>query len=67
MASGGSSGRGLGVHIAARIMSLGEPGQVYVSRTVKDLVAGAGFTFIDKGSHTLKGVPEEWQLFAVDG
>ncbi|HEX6947759.1 MAG TPA: adenylate/guanylate cyclase domain-containing protein [Acidimicrobiia bacterium] len=58
---------GLGVHIAARIMSLGEPGQVYVSRTVKDLVAGAGFTFIDKGSHTLKGVPEEWQLFAVDG
>ncbi len=58
---------GLGVHIAARIMSLGEPGKVYVSRTVKDLVAGGGFSFTDKGSHDLKGVPEPWQLFAVDG
>ena len=58
---------GLGVHIAARIMSLGEPGKVYVSRTVKDLVAGGGFSFTDKGSHNLKGVPEPWQLFAVDG
>lgn len=57
---------GLGVHIAARIMSAGEPGRVYVSRTVKDLVAGAGFGFLDKGSHVLKGVPEPWQLFAVD-
>lgn len=57
---------GLGVHIAARIMAECEPGRVYVSRTVKDLVAGAGFTFNDLGSHNLKGVPEPWQLFAVE-
>lgn len=58
---------GLGVHIAARIMSLAGPGAVYVSRTVKDLVAGARFEFTEQGIHDLKGVPEPWQLFAVDG
>jgi len=56
-----------GVHIAARIMSLAEPGAVYVSRTVKDLVAGAGFKFTDQGTHDLEGVPEPWQLLAVEG
>lgn len=58
---------GLGVHIAARVMALAEPGKILVSRTVKDLVAGAGFGFIDAGTHPLKGVPETWQLFAIDG
>ena len=38
-----------------------------VSRTVKDLVAGSGLRFEDRGSHTLKGVPDDWQLFAVTG
>ncbi len=58
---------GLGVHIAARIMALAQPGRVMVSRTVKDLVAGAGFGFIDAGSHPLKGVPEPWHLFIIEG
>jgi class 3 adenylate cyclase len=41
------------------------PGEVLVSRTVTDLVAGSGIDFSDRGVHTLKGVPGEWQLFAV--
>jgi class 3 adenylate cyclase len=57
---------GLGVHIAARVQSAAEPGEVLVSRTVKDLVAGSGIRFADRGTHPLKGVPEEWQLFAVE-
>jgi class 3 adenylate cyclase len=48
-------------------MALAEPGRVLVSRTVKDLVAGAGFAFTNAGSHTLKGVPEPWQLFTIEG
>ena len=39
--------------------------EVLVSRTVKDLVAGSGIEFADRGLHTLKGVPDEWQLYAV--
>jgi class 3 adenylate cyclase len=58
---------GLGVHIAARIMALAKPGTVVVSRTVKDLVAGAGFAFTDFGIHPLKGIAEPWQLFAIEG
>lgn len=57
---------GLGVHIAARIMALADPGVIMVSRTVKDLVAGAGFSFTDAGTHHLKGVPESWQVFTVE-
>jgi class 3 adenylate cyclase len=56
---------GLGVHIAARVQGAAEPGEVLVSRTVKDLVAGSGVRFSDKGTHRLKGVPDEWQLFEV--
>jgi class 3 adenylate cyclase len=56
---------GIGVHIAARVEAAAEPGEVLVSRTVKDLVVGSGFSFISRGSHALKGVPEEWELFAV--
>ena len=59
--------RGLAVHIGARIAGLAGPGEVLVSRTVKDLVAGSGLVFTDRGTHRLKGVPEEWQVFAVVG
>lgn len=61
----GSDVSGLAVHIGARISALAEPGEVLVSRTVKDLVAGAGFEFTSHGVHTLKGVPEEWEVFAA--
>ena len=57
---------GIAVHIASRIAALAEPGEVLVSRTVKDLVAGSGITFSDRGVHVLRGVPEEWQLLAVE-
>jgi class 3 adenylate cyclase len=57
---------GIGVHIAARVMGHAEPGEVVVSRTIKDLVVGSGLRFKDRGSHTLKGVPDDWQLFTVD-
>ena len=56
---------GLGVHIGARISALAERGEVLVSGTVKDLVVGSGLTFEDRGSHVLKGVPDEWRVFAV--
>jgi class 3 adenylate cyclase len=56
---------GIGVHIGARVASVAQAGEVLVSRTVKDLVAGSGITFTDRGAHTLKGVPDEWQLYAV--
>ncbi|MDX6670435.1 MAG: hypothetical protein QOI91_798 [Solirubrobacteraceae bacterium] len=58
---------GIAVHIAARVSSLAGPGEVLVSRTVRDLVAGSGIEFDDRGTHTLKGVPDEWQLLAVAG
>lgn len=56
---------GLAVHIGARISALAQPGEVLVSSTVKDLVAGSGITFEDRGSHELKGVPGEWRVLAV--
>jgi pimeloyl-ACP methyl ester carboxylesterase len=55
--------RGIAVHIASRIASTGAADDVVVSRTVKDLVAGSGIALEDFGTHTLKGVPDEWQLF----
>ena len=54
---------GIGVHIAARVMALGDGDEVLVSRTVKDLVAGSGLAFHDRGTHELKGVPDTWQIF----
>jgi class 3 adenylate cyclase len=57
--------RGLAVHIGARIAALAGAGEVLVSRTVRDLVVGSGLTFQDRGAHVLKGVPDEWQLFAA--
>jgi class 3 adenylate cyclase len=56
---------GLTVHIAARVQANAAPGEVLVSRTVRDIVAGSGFNFTDRGMHHLKGVPDEWQLFSV--
>jgi class 3 adenylate cyclase len=57
---------GIAVHIAARVLAQAGAGEIWCSRTVKDLVAGAGFAFTDRGSYRLKGVPEPWQLFAVE-
>ena len=56
---------GIAVHIGARVSLLAGAGEVLVSRTVKDLVAGSCLRFEDRGSHTVKGVPDDWQLFAV--
>jgi class 3 adenylate cyclase len=56
---------GLGVNIASRIEALAQPGEVLVSRTVTDLVAGSGLDFDDRGEHDLRGVPGRWQLFAA--
>lgn len=56
---------GIAVHIGARVGALAGAGEVLVSSTVKDLVAGSGIEFADHGRHTLKGVPGEWQLFIV--
>jgi class 3 adenylate cyclase len=58
---------GIAVHIGARVAGLAEAGEVLVSRTVKDLVAGSGLVFVDRGEHPLKGVSDRWQLFRADG
>jgi class 3 adenylate cyclase len=54
------------VHIAARVLAQAGDGEILCSRTVKDLVAGAGFAFTNRGTRRLKGVPDEWQLYAVE-
>jgi class 3 adenylate cyclase len=56
---------GLAVHIGQRISSLADVGEVFVSRTVVDLVVGSGIQFDDRGEHELRGVPGTWRLFAV--
>ena len=56
---------GIAVHIGARIAGLAEPGEILVSRTVRDLVAGSGLRFADRGEHELKGVPDSWPLYSV--
>ena len=56
---------GIAVSIGARILALAEPGEVLVSSTVKDLVAGSALRFEDRGEHQLKGIDEPWRLFAV--
>jgi class 3 adenylate cyclase len=56
---------GLAVHIGARVAALAKPGEVLVSNTVKDLVAGSGLVFADRGDHVLKGVPGQWHLFSA--
>jgi class 3 adenylate cyclase len=56
---------GIAVHLACRVCETAQPGEVLVSRTVVDLVAGSGTTFDDRGEHKLKGIPAAWRLFAV--
>ena len=57
---------GIAVHVGARVASIARPSEVLVTRTVKDLVAGAGLHFTDRGEHELKGVPDRWQLYTSD-
>jgi class 3 adenylate cyclase len=57
---------GIAVHIGARVASQAQPGEVLVSSTVRDLVAGSGITFKERGLAELKGVPGEWRLYAVE-
>jgi pimeloyl-ACP methyl ester carboxylesterase len=61
----GSEIRGIAVHTGARVVGKAGPGEVLASSTVRDLVAGSGLEFEDRGSHELKGVPGEWRLYAV--
>jgi class 3 adenylate cyclase len=56
---------GIAVHIAARVAALAAPGEILVSRTVKDLVVGSGLTFDDRGAHELKGVAGSWEVYSV--
>ena len=56
---------GVAVHAGARIAALAGPGEVLASRTVRDLTAGSGIVFAPRGTHELKGVPGEWDLYAV--
>jgi class 3 adenylate cyclase len=58
---------GIAVHIASRVESLAEPGEILVSGTVHDLVAGSGLRFEDRGRHHLTGIEGDWPVFAVDG
>jgi class 3 adenylate cyclase len=58
---------GIAVHIGARVLAQAGGGEVLVSSTVKDLVAGSGINFLERGEHELKGVPGAWRLFAVEG
>jgi class 3 adenylate cyclase len=58
---------GIAVHMAARVMALSEANEVWTSRTVKDLVTGSKFRFLERGAHTLKGIPGEWPLYSVAG
>jgi class 3 adenylate cyclase len=57
---------GIAVHTGARVAANAKPGEVLVSSTVKDLVAGSGIGFRERGEHRLKGVPGEWRLYAVE-
>jgi class 3 adenylate cyclase len=61
----GSKVSGIAVHTGARIATAAAPQEILVSGTVRDLVAGSGIAFQDRGSHLLKGVPGDWRLFAV--
>jgi class 3 adenylate cyclase len=58
---------GLAVHIGARVADFAAPGEVLVTRTVRDLVAGSGIAFEERGEHELKGVPDSWALYAAVG
>jgi class 3 adenylate cyclase len=57
---------GIAVHIAQRVQELARPGEVLVSRTITDLVAGSDINFLDNGQHQLRGVPGSWHLFRAE-
>jgi len=61
----GAAVSGLAVHVGARVGALARASEVLVTSTVQMLVLGSGISFADRGVHTLKGVPDQWQLFAV--
>jgi pimeloyl-ACP methyl ester carboxylesterase len=61
----GEKVRGIAVHTGARVASLAGPGEVLISQTVKDLTAGSGLEYADRGVHELKGIPGEWRLYAA--
>jgi class 3 adenylate cyclase len=61
----GEKASGIAVNVAARIAALAEPSEILVSQTVKDLVAGSGLRFLDRGNRELKGVEGTWNLYAV--
>jgi class 3 adenylate cyclase len=63
----GGDVRGVAVHIGARVAGLAGPGEVLVSRTVRDLMFGSSIGFAPRGRHVLKGLPDEWELFAIGG
>jgi class 3 adenylate cyclase len=56
---------GFAVHLGARVMAQAGPGEIFVSGTVRDLVAGSGIQFVNRGKHILKGIPGEWELYSV--
>jgi YVTN family beta-propeller protein len=56
---------GIAVHVGSRVMSMAGPGEVWVSSTIRDLIAGSDVGFVDRGVHELKGVPAEWHLYSV--
>jgi class 3 adenylate cyclase len=62
----GNDVAGIAVHIGARVMANAGPGEVLASSTVKDLVVGSGLRFGDRGMHALRGVPDEWHLYALE-
>ena len=62
----GAAVTGLAVHAGARVAALAQASEVLVTSTVQMLVLGSGISFADRGEHTLKGVPGQWQLFAVE-
>lgn len=61
----GTDLQGVAIHIAARVSALAGAGEVLTSNTVKELVLGSGITFEDRGIHELKGVPDQWRIYAV--
>jgi class 3 adenylate cyclase len=54
------------VHIGARVCALARPGEILVTSTVKDLVAGSGINFTDRGRQALKGIPDQWRVFTAE-
>lgn len=56
---------GIAVHMGARVCGTAGPNEVLVSSTVKDLVAGSGLRFVDRGVHAMKGIPGEWRVYAA--